>query len=364
MLSELIRAFSMLVVLAALAGCSQQQVLNTLTTDSGYQVAASIPFSPTHPLLTLDVYTPSRILNAPVVVFFYGGRWTTGSKDQYKFVGQALTAQGFVAVIADYRKYPQVRFPEFVKDGARAVQWAHDNIAQYGGDPAKLFVMGHDAGAQIAALLALDGDYLKAVGGSRSWLRGMIGLAGPYDFMPITAPDLRDLFGPPDQFTQSQPIMFVDGSNPPLLLMTGLDDDSVLPSNTENLYKAVIKAGGPAEIVTYPKMSHSMILATIAAPLRRNSDVMVYITRFIRKNAVPSAVVAAPAPDDDGPRPENIQLPPLVTTTVPAANAAPESGSAPVPAPVPAPAPDANAQPHLKMTPTITPQPVQIPAQN
>lgn len=360
MLTGLMRPFCLLLALFALAGCSQQQILNTLTTDAGYQITANIPFSPEHPLLALDVYTPSHIQNAPVVVFFYGGRWATGSKDQYKFVGQALTAQGFVTVIADYRKYPQVRFPEFVKDAARAVQWTHDNIGQYGGDPAKLFVMGHDAGAQIAALLALDANYLKAVGGNRSWLRGMIGLAGPYDFMPITAPDLRDLFGPPDQFTQSQPIMFADGHNPPLLLMTGLDDESVLPSNTENLYKAVIKAGGPAEIVTYPKMSHSMILATIAAPLRRNSDVMVYITKFIWKHLSPvAASSSSPAADDDGPRPENIQLPPLETTTV-------TDSPTPVPAvaPAAAPAPDADSQPHLKMTPSLTPQPVPIPAQN
>ena len=334
MFLSLPRLLCVLATVFVLAGCSQQQVLNSLTTDTGYRVASNIPFDFEHPMLGLDVYTPTNVQNAPVIVFFYGGRWTSGSKDAYKFVGQALTAQGFVAVIADYRKYPQVRFPAFVQDGARAVKWTHDNISRYGGDPNKLFVMGHDAGAHIAAMLALNEAYLKAVGGSRSWLRGMIGLAGPYDFMPITAPDLRDLFGPPDLYPQSQPILFVDGHNPPLLLMTGLDDDSVLARNTQSLAQSVSKAGGPVETVVYPKMSHSMILATIAAPLRRNSDVMAYITDFVHRRAIPMATPGTPG--YSGPPPEDIQIQPLQIL--------PPDNSAPTPVPIapsaPTPVPD------------------------
>ncbi|MGH8460063.1 MAG: alpha/beta hydrolase fold domain-containing protein [Stenotrophobium sp.] len=341
MLLSFPRILCVLAAVLALAGCSQQQVLNSLTTDTGYSVVSNIPFSYEHPLLGLDVYTPTNVQNAPVIVFFYGGRWSSGSKDAYKFVGQALTSQGFVSVIADYRKYPQVRFPEFVKDGARAVQWTHDNIRQYGGDPAKLFVMGHDAGAYIAAMLALNDSYLQAVGGSRSWLRGMIGLAGPYDFMPIIAPDLRDMFGPPEQFAQSQPIMFVDGHNPPLLLMTGLDDDSVLAKNTQALAKSVASAGGPVETVYYPKLSHSMILATLAAPLRKNSDVLANIVDFVHRRENP-----APASANAAPPPENIQVQPLqlmpsddiapapVVTPQPSPSQAPNP-STPAPVPVP-----------------------------
>ncbi|MGH8456283.1 MAG: alpha/beta hydrolase [Stenotrophobium sp.] len=326
------RILVLLAAVAALGGCSTAQVLNSLTTDTGYTVASNIPYDSAYNL-RLDVYTPNNVQNAPVVVFFYGGRWASGSKDQYKFVGQALTSQGFVTVIADYRKYPDVRFPAFVQDGANAVRWAHDNIGRYGGDPAKLFIMGHDAGAHIAAMLALDPEFLKAAGDSnRSWLKGMIGLAGPYDFMPITAPDLRDLFGPPDQFAQSQPIIYVDGKNPPLLLMTGMDDDSVLPKNTLALASAVSKAGGVVETVTYPKMSHAMILATLAAPLRKNSDVLAYVTSFIHRRSV-----SAPASqDENGATPDDMQVQPLDVVPPPASTT---EVQLPPPTPLPAPAP-------------------------
>lgn len=276
--------------LLLLSGCTGLGAINSLTSDEGYHVTSNLQYDRVTGE-ALDVYNTPQAQNAPVVVFFYGGRWTTGTKEEYKFVGQALTSQGFVVVIADYRKYPQVRFPAFVQDGAKAVKWTRENIQKFGGDPSKIFVMGHSSGAHIAAMLALNESYLKAVGGSRSWLKGMIGLAGPYDFMPLTAPDMRDMFGPPDRYEQSQPIMFVDGQNPPMLLLAAEDDEVVLIKNTRNLSRAVAKAGGPVETLTYPKVScpafnsHSCILATIAAPLRKQSDVLAGITEFIKRRA-------------------------------------------------------------------------------
>jgi acetyl esterase/lipase len=224
-------------------------------------------------------------------------RWwcsSTGSKDDFRFVGQALAAQGFVAVIADHRKYPDVVFPVFVEDAARAVRWTHRNIARFGGSPDKLFVMGHSSGAHLAAMLALNGEYLKAVGGSRSWLKGMIGLAGPYDFMPITAPDLRDMFGPPERFPDSQPIFFADGQNPPLLLMHGEDDEDVWVKNTRNLAKAVGEAGGGVETVIYPKLGHRWIIAAISAPLRSRNDVISHIREFVNRHATAPVREMAP----------------------------------------------------------------------
>ena len=182
----------------------------------------------------------------------------------------------------------------FVEDAAKAVKWTHDNIAQYGGDPGKLFVMGHSSGAHMAALLALDGKYLEAEGGSRNWLRGMIGLAGPYDFMPITAPDLRDLFGPPERFEQSQPIFFADGRNPPLLLIHGEDDDVVWVKNSRNLAQAVGNAGGAVETIIYPKLGHRLIIANIARPLRGRSDVLDNISEFINRRANEAPRVRGP----------------------------------------------------------------------
>lgn len=267
-----------------LAACAGTTVLNTLTPERGYTVATNQPFDPENGL-RLDIYTPDGAERAPVVVFFYGGRWSEGSKDDYKFVGQALASRGFVAVLADYRLYPSVRFPAFVEDGAKAVAWARQRIDGFGGDPQKMFVMGHSAGAHIAAMLALNPTYLEAAGVSRDQLKGMVGLAGPYDFLPITAPDLRDLFGPPETFQKSQPIFFADGRNPPLLLVHGEDDEAVWVKNTRNLAKAVAQAGGAVETVIYPEMSHRFIVATLAAPLRGQSDVLDTVAEFIKRRA-------------------------------------------------------------------------------
>lgn len=267
-----------------LTGCSGPQVLNTFTPSNGYNLASNLPYDPAN-ALTLDVYTPDGAQNAPVVVFFFGGRWAEGDKLQYKFVGQALASRGIVAVIPNYRLYPAARFPAFVEDGAKTVKWAKNNIGSYGGSPDKLFVMGHSSGAHIAAMLALNESYLKGVGGSRSWLRGMIGLAGPYNFLPITDPELRDIFGPPEKFEQSQPVFFADGQNPPLLLLHGENDEIVWPANTRSLAKAVSHAGGPVETVLYPKMSHSFIIGALGSMLRNSSDVINHVDDFVRRMA-------------------------------------------------------------------------------
>ncbi|HEX4895420.1 MAG TPA: alpha/beta hydrolase [Solimonas sp.] len=269
-----------------LGACSGQYLLNRLTPDEGEKYL--VDYDQIYDAATaqrLDVYHPRGAAKAPVVVFFYGGRWSGGDKAEFKFVGQALASRGFVALLANYRLYPEVRFPAFVEDGARAVKWARANAKRYGGDPAQLFVMGHSSGAHIAAMLALNGEYLKAVGGSRAWLKGMIGLAGPYDFMPITAPDLRDIFGPVDRFPQSQPIFFVDGKNPPLLLMHGEDDDAVWVKNTRNLAASVKRAGGPVDTIIYPSLSHTMILGSMASLLRGRADVLDQVESFILRVA-------------------------------------------------------------------------------
>ncbi len=296
-----------LTLLALLSSCTSTQVINGVTTSKGYDPQIGVIYNDATGL-ALDVYTPPDPHDAPVVVFFYGGRWTGGLRSDYKFVGQALTQQGFIVVVPDVRAYPKVRFPTFVEDAAKAVQWTRENISQYGGSPDKLFVMGHQSGAHIAAMLALNPEYLKAVGGSRNWLRGMIGLAGPYDF-ELAASDMRDMFGPPDAFYKSQPINFVDGHNPPLLLLHGEDDTDVLVKNTRNLAAAVTRAGGAVETVIYPKMENNWILATIAAPLRKRSDVLTNITEFIRRNLQ----ATAPADDANAPVPQDAAPSDLIT---------------------------------------------------
>lgn len=277
----------LLALVLFLSGCSGQAALNNLTTDAGYTLSNNIVFDDATGL-KLDIYTPNGVTGAPVVVFFYGGRWEEGSKEQYKFVGQALAARGFVAVLADYRLYPRVRYPGFIIDCAKAVRWTHGKINNYGGDPNKIVVMGHSAGAYNAAMLALNPAYLKQAGGDRSWLRGMIGLAGPYDFLPITDPDLRDIFGPPESFEQTQPVLYADGSNPPVLLLHGENDETVKARNSHSLAERIQRAGGPVETVFYPKMTHGNIIATLATSSLAQlavgqSDVGLYVNEFVKR---------------------------------------------------------------------------------
>ena len=340
----LLRILTAGLMVLMLAGCSGQQVLNRLAPDEGYTVAYDQVYDPATGM-KLDVYTPRNARNAPTVVFFFGGRWSEGDKSGYKFVGQALASRGFVAVLPNYRLYPQVKFPAFIEDGAQAVKWTRDNIGSYGGSRERLFVMGHSSGAHIAAMLAVNEEYLKAVGGSRTWLRGMIGLAGPYDFMPITAPDLRDIFGPVDRFAYSQPVFFVDGKNAPLLLLHGEDDDAVWVKNTVNMARAVAKAGGPVETVIYPRLSHTMIVGAMGSLLRGRADVLDQVEAYIVKRA------------DGGPV--------IPHTEIRATPLDPEEGvhTQPLPEPLPAPVPveEAPGFQLLPPEPEPTPQPTAVP---
>ena len=272
----------LMTALFALAGCSGAQFINAITPDSGYTQTRDIAFGDQGE--QLDVYAPDHASNAPVVVFFYGGSWKASEslgKSSYKFVGQALAEAGYVAVIADYRVYPQVKYPAFLGDCAQAVKWAHDNAAAYGGDPAKLVLMGHSAGAYNAAMLALDPQYLQAAGADRGWVRGVVGLAGPYDFLPIIDPELQIVFGAREQWPLTQPINYVDGLGPPMLLMAGDNDDLVFVKNTNNLYNRIQECGGKAVRVTYPQMSHIRIIALMSSRLPGHAELMGHITDFV-----------------------------------------------------------------------------------
>jgi acetyl esterase/lipase len=214
--------------------------------------------------LKLDVYTPKNPLNADVVVFFYGGRWTDGTKEQYRFVGSALAKQGFVVVIPDYRKYPNVKFPSFVDDAAQAVAWTSDNIAEYGGNPERIHLSGHSSGAHLAALVATDPTYLKKFGKNRdAVVKSFAGLAGPYDFTPEDA-DLVDMFGPPEKYPLMRPVTYADGRTPPLLLLHGADDTIVGRFNYENFEKKILAHGGCVTTKLYKDIDHVWIVGAIS----------------------------------------------------------------------------------------------------
>ncbi|QIB33549.1 alpha/beta hydrolase [Ancylobacter pratisalsi] len=281
---------ALLLALAALAGGTASaffapvQVLNALAGLEDHRRETDIAYGE-GPRQRLDVYTPTGAGEGrPVVVFFYGGGWEEGERSSYRFVGAALASRGFVTVIADYRVYPQARFPDFIEDGARAVRWARDHAAGFGGDGRRLVLAGHSAGAHIAAMLSFDHQWLKAVGlDAGTDIAGMVGLAGPYDFLPLHSATLATIFGPEAQRARTQPITFVDGRGPPAFLATGPNDRTVDPGNTARLAARIRQHGGEVTTRTYDRADHRTLIGAFARPLRLIAPVLDDTAAFIRK---------------------------------------------------------------------------------
>ncbi len=236
------------------------------------------------PRQKLDVYAPAAATGPlPVVVFFYGGGWSSGYRGGYAFVARALVAKGFVVVVPDYRLVPEVRFPAFVDDGAAAIRWTVDHVAQFGGDPTRIAVAGHSAGAHIALLLTLDRHYLARAGASGA-IKAAVGLAGPYDFLPFDAPSAIEAFGQVPDPQVTQPIHFVRRDAPPVLLMNGDADDVVRPRNATALAAALHRVGAPAEVAMYEGLGHTGILLALSKPFRGKADVLATMTRFLHQH--------------------------------------------------------------------------------
>ena len=286
-----------LVLLGGLAACSPLGTLNALSPGRALKVQADVAYG-VGPRHKLDIYAPdSSQASAPVVVFFYGGNWTRGERKDYAFIGRALASRGFVVVIPDYRLYPEVKYPDFLDDSAQAVAWTVREIRRYGGDPKHLYVMGHSAGAYNAAMVALDPSYLEKQGVTHATVRGWIGLAGPYDFMPIENKTTRPVFHFPDTPTASQPINHVSKSSPRALLIAASRDTLVNPRRNTGALAGKLRANGVAvEEIYYDNVNHIMLVGTIAAPLRLLAPTLDVIDNFIKTDAGRNPTVAGPGP--------------------------------------------------------------------
>lgn len=270
-------------------GMAALHTANAASIIGNYDREADLAYGP-DACHRLDIYTPRRGFEGPrpVIVFFHGGDWSEQypDKDLYKFVGEALASRGFVAVLANYRRYPSVRFPAFVKDAAEAVAWTYRHIEQYEGDPDALFVMGHSAGAHLASMVALNERYLIEAGGDPSWVRGLVGLAGPYSFLPMPDdPLLKDLFGPPERYPLSQPVNYVDRDAPPMLLLSGGKDKRVPAVVMHRLEHAVQAHGGEVRSQTYPGLDHVMLIGSLAMPVRWSEPVIDDVAQFVHEQA-------------------------------------------------------------------------------
>lgn len=271
-----------------LAGaCSPLTALNAVSPKDGYVRYEDLSYGPL-PRQKLDVYVPTEP-KPPfrVVVFFYGGGWKSGSKDLYRFAGQALAARGFVAVVPDYRVFPEVEFPAFLADSAAAVRWTHNNIADYGGDLDHLFLMGHSAGAYNAAMISVNPEYLAAEGLSPEIISGVVGIAGPYAFNPLQYSSTRPIFESAAEADATQVVTFVDPGAPRMLLLHGLDDGTVKPVNSRRMAKKLSQAGAEVTLVEYRSLGHYIILAALASPFQGEDGIMDAAAAFIRGELVP-----------------------------------------------------------------------------
>ncbi|UTP38502.1 alpha/beta hydrolase [Phenylobacterium sp. LH3H17] len=278
---------ALIAAVAVLASaCTPLGVFNTFVPhDSALRSATDQAYGGA-PRQTLDVYAPRRIeAPRPIAVFFYGGSWETGRRQDYEWTARALAAKGFVVVLPDYRLYPAVRFPAFLEDGALAVRWAVDHGPAYGGDPSRIVLLGHSAGAYNAVMLALDDRYLKAAGVDPLTIRAVAGLAGPYDFLPLKGAGVTNVFGREADLAATQPATFARADAPPMFLATGEADAEVPPRDTAYLAAALRRAGASVEEHHYPGLDHNGVMKAIARPFRSLAPLLDEMSDFLREKA-------------------------------------------------------------------------------
>lgn len=277
--------------LAGLSGllataCSPLSMFATLSPKDRAATAGRSLVYGDNPRHRLDVYAPKGGAGpAPVAVFFYGGAWDSGRRQDYNWVGKALASRGFVTVVADYRIYPEVKYPGFLEDAARAVRWSADNAAQYGGDGSRIVLVGHSAGAYNAAMLALDGRYLRGAGVDPKHVKALAGLSGPYDFLPLQGDITHRIFGHTDDLPATQPTAYATPASPPSFLATGDSDDVVWPKNTAALARALRSKGVEVAERHYAGVDHINMVLALSVPLRGRAPVLDEMTAFLRRHA-------------------------------------------------------------------------------
>jgi acetyl esterase/lipase len=236
----------------------------------------------------LDIYAPSDAsAPLPILLFVYGGSWKDGYRGGYEFAGRAFAARGYLTLVMDYRLTPENRFPAFVQDVARVIAWAEKESQHFGGDPKRIFAVGHSAGAYNLSMAILNQKYLQAAGADSSLIRGVATMAGPFDFLPLDTKTTIETFGREPDLAMTQPITYARANVPPFLLMTGTDDTTVFPKNSRAMDKALRRKGATSELLEYKGVGHVGILMALAKPFRSMAKpVLEDILAFFAKHDV------------------------------------------------------------------------------
>jgi len=268
-----------LLILTLLSACSKLDLLNASINDDGYNSILDQAYAKKM-RQQLNIHIPKKVKdNADVLIFYYGGRWQYGSKEEYKFVAEAFTSNGIITVLPDYRLYPNVDWPDFIRDGAMAYQWVYKNIAKFGGNPKRIFIMGYSAGAHIAAMVSFKPSLLNKKTPSPC---GFIGLAGPYDFLPIQDADIKSVFSSAKNLQSTQPITFINKKSPSMLLLHGVDDTSVKLRNSVQLHARARQLKVHSEIKLYTNVNHVDLLLSLSSLFRNKSSALKDSVEFIQ----------------------------------------------------------------------------------
>lgn len=263
-----------------------QELVNLLARTGNYTLSHDVVLG-ADPRQQLDYYrtgTPLTLTDDkhhPLMLFFYGGAWRSGARQEFRFVADTLCRLGCDVVIADHRLFPGVRFEQILEDVTLAGRW----VSQYTPAAQPVIIMGHSSGAQLGALLSLNQALINATGLGPPRVAGFVGLSGPYDFYPFTESDHWDQFAPRDQYPLSQPVNFVRADGPPLYLLHGAEDVRVRRGHSRSLMEKMQQAGGWAEREVYPALGHTDTIKAFTVLHRRGNPVVRDVARFIRERA-------------------------------------------------------------------------------
>ena len=286
----MIKAIYTLAVLVFIGGLlyhfAALKIFNALVPkDIGSELVARHVAYGSEPQQSLNIFRPKKFNGTlPVLFFAYGGSWNSGNADNYDFVGRAFAAQGYLTLVTNYRLLPESGYPDFVRDMALTLKFAHNHAAEYGGDGKQIYAVGHSAGAYNIALAALDPQYFIAAGAEKKWLKAVALLAGPYDFLPLDSAATIAAFGGEKDLDATQPINFAGSDAPPMLLLHGTADTTVYPKNSRSLLRHLLAAGAHATLKEYQGVSHVGIILSLAKPLRGTAPTLADVVAFFKDN--------------------------------------------------------------------------------